>query len=128
MQAQRRADTAPEIKLRKELFHRGLRYRLGIKVPGQPRRTIDIAFPKRQVAVFVDGCFWHLCPEHSFSVTNNAEWWRLKLEANAQRDLSTTMALHNAGWTVLRFWEHHDVALAADAVEAAVRQQPGTSD
>jgi DNA mismatch endonuclease (patch repair protein) len=122
MRTQKRADTAPELILRSELHRRGLRFRVGVKVPGSPRRTIDIAFPKRRVAVFVDGCFWHRCPEHAIPAKNNSEWWAAKLTANVERDEQTTALLIAQGWRVLRVWEHEDPTTAATAIEEIVRQ------
>lgn len=109
MEAQRRKNTAPEVALRKILFAEGLRYRVNYKVPGAPRRTIDIAFPGRRVAVFIDGCFWHGCPEHGVAPKHNSQWWATKLAMNHQRDIETTALLKSRGWTVLRFWEHEDL-------------------
>lgn len=108
MRSQRRANTTPEIRVRQQLFSSGLRYRVGIKVPGNNRRTIDIAFPRQRVAVFIDGCFWHRCPLHSTPAKNNAEWWEEKLAKNVDRDRSTTALLEDQGWLVLRFWEHEE--------------------
>lgn len=117
MSEQKRAGTTPELALRRALFARGWRYRVGHKVPGMPRRTIDIAFPGRRVAVFVDGCFWHGCPEHCIPPKNNAEWWARKLEGNRARDRQTDEVLTSAGWTVVRVWEHEDVLLALARIE-----------
>lgn len=120
MKEQRRRDTKPEIALRSELWRRGLRYRVDHKVVGN-RRRVDIAFRRARVAVFVDGCFWHMCPDHSSLPKTNREWWLAKLEANVARDESTNAELERAGWTVVRIWEHEDTALAADRVEELVR-------
>lgn len=106
MARQKRVGTKPEVELRKLLHRAGHRYRVAYPVPGMPRRTVDIAFPGRRLAIFVDGCFWHACPEHGVSPRNNSEWWRTKLEANQRRDAETTAALEAAGWTVIRLWEH----------------------
>lgn len=111
--------------LRRNLFARGLRYRVGLKVPGNRRRTIDIAFTRAKVAVFVDGCFWHRCPQHSVPVKNNADWWTSKLDANVRRDRETDQMLLADGWRVLRFWEHEDPQAAAALVARAVRQVEG---
>ncbi len=83
-----------------------MRYRVSVPVPGMPRRAIDIAFTKAKIAVFMDGCFWHGCPEHATQPKTNAEWWRAKLDRNMARDVETTDHLKAEGWTVLRFWEH----------------------
>jgi DNA mismatch endonuclease (patch repair protein) len=121
MAAAPRRDTAPELALRRALHAAGLRYRVGFPVPGQRRRTIDVAFTRAQVAVFVDGCFWHGCPEHGTQPRSNSAWWTTKLSANQARDHDTDRVLAEAGWTVLRVWEHEDPTVAADRVRAAVR-------
>ena len=122
MRRQRRSDTTPELVLRRALFAMGLRYRVGLKVPGAARRTIDIAFPKQKLAVFVDGCFWHACPLHSVPVKNNANWWDAKLKENVNRDRNTDLLLQEAGWSVLRFWEHEDPERAATRVGDVLNQ------
>jgi DNA mismatch endonuclease, patch repair protein len=116
-----RRDTSPELALRRQLHRRGLRYRVHLPVPGTPRRRIDIAFIRAQVAVFVDGCFWHGCPAHSTIPATNSEWWRWKLGRNRARDRDTDHLLGAQGWTVVRIWEHESAASAADRVESAVR-------
>lgn len=123
MSRQRRTNTSPEILLRRELHRRGLRFRVHLAVPGLPRRSIDIAFTRVRVAVFVDGCFWHACPQHATWPVANESWWREKLKANADRDRATTRALEEAGWIVVRVWEHEPMAEAAEAVEAALRSR-----
>ena len=125
MQAQRRAGTNPELQLRRELHSRGMRYRLGVKVPGNRRRTIDIAFANLRIAVFVDGCFWHACPVHSVPVKNNSAWWAQKLQANVARDRSTDDMLRAQGWEVLRVWEHDAPQVAADRVQMTVKLRRG---
>jgi DNA G:T-mismatch repair endonuclease len=91
-----------------------------------PRRTIDIAFTKTKVAIFLDGCFWHGCPEHATHPKANAEWWRKKLDRNMSRDIETTEHLAAAGWTVLRFWEHESATDVAHTIAAslATKQAP----
>lgn len=122
MERQRTADTKPEIALRRELHGRGLRYRLDVPiVPGHPRRRVDIVFRRAKVAVFVDGCFWHQCPEHGNLPANNRGWWRTKLHRNVERDCETNNLLRREGWKVIRVWEHEEPSAAADRVEAAVR-------
>lgn len=121
MERQARRDTAPELALRKALYRRGHRYRLQWPVPGAPRRRIDIAFPGRRLAVFLDGCFWHGCPEHGRrSGGSNSQWWRKKLAANVRRDRDTDRLLHDAGWNVVRIWEHDQVGTAVRRVEQAL--------
>lgn len=119
-QRQARRDTTPELLLRRELWRRGLRYRVDHRVVGR-RRRVDIAFTKARVAVFVDGCFWHSCPIHATRPKNNGEWWAAKLEANMTRDRATDRELVDAGWTVIRVWEHEPVVEAADRIERFVR-------
>jgi DNA mismatch endonuclease (patch repair protein) len=118
-----RRDTKPEVELRRELHRRGMRFRVQIKVPGNNRRTIDIAFTRVRLAVFVDGCFWHGCPEHHVRPRANSDWWRWKIERNQERDRDTDRQLDDAGWCVLRVWEHESPESAADAVQRAYRAQ-----
>lgn len=117
MRAQKRSSTAPELRLRQELHQRGLRYRVGLKVPSLPRRTIDIAFTRAKVAVFVDGCFWHMCPVHYIAPKSNSQWWAAKIESNCARDRDTDAVLRNSGWTVVRIWEHTPTADGATLVQ-----------
>ncbi|WP_083542085.1 very short patch repair endonuclease [Kribbia dieselivorans] len=117
-------DTKPEIALRRELFRRGLRYRVNLRVEPSLRRTVDIAFMRAKVVVLVDGCFWHGCPIHYVEPKTRADFWRQKIAGNRSRDRETTAALEAAGWTVLRFWEHESTAVMADRVTTAVRQPP----
>lgn len=115
MRRQRQAGTKPEVALRQELHRRGLRYRLTAPFKGvRP----DIVFPGIRLVVFVDGCFWHGCPDHGTQPKNNAAWWAAKLDANKARDARQTAALKAAGWEVLRVWEHMPVLDAADLVTA----------
>jgi len=98
----------------------GLRFRVDSPPLDGNRRRADIVFRRERVAVFVDGCFWHSCPEHGTRPKENAAWWAEKLEQNRRRDADTTRTLREAGWTVLRFWEHEDSGTAAEAVRHAV--------
>ena len=115
--------TAPEMAIRRELHLRGLRYRVNMSLPQVGRTRPDIVFTRVRVAVFVDGCFWHRCPEHGSSPKTNAGWWSRKLDTNVERDRATDTALAEAGWTVIRIWEHEDTSTAADRVEATVRSR-----
>ena len=122
---QRPRDTAPELALRRLLHARGLRYRVDVApLPGLRRRA-DVVFTRARLAVFVDGCFWHRCPQHGTSPRNNADWWRDKLDRNVQRDRHTDRALHEAGWQVLRVWEHEPAEAAAEQVCRAWLQRRG---
>jgi DNA mismatch endonuclease, patch repair protein len=107
------------MRLRRALHSRGLRYRVDYR-PSGLRWRCDIAFTRAQVAVFVDGCFWHGCPEHSRPATTNSEYWSERIANNVARDLRAAEAYEAAGWTVLRVWEHESVADAVNAVEAAL--------
>ncbi|WP_055716530.1 very short patch repair endonuclease [Streptomyces torulosus] len=123
MSRQGSRDTTPEVAVRKLLHAAGLRYRVNVPVPGMARRTIDIVFPKAKIAIFMDGCFWHGCPKHATHPKANAEWWRRKLNKNIARDQETTEHLREAGWTVLRYWEHEAPNVVAEDVQSAVLRQ-----
>lgn len=112
-------DTGPELRLRRALWARGLRYRVSYKLPGRP----DIAFVGSRVAVFVDGCFWHGCPEHGVRPKTNTAFWDNKLEENRVRDVRVAEELENQKWKVIRFWEHQimdDLDAVVDAVLKAI--------
>jgi DNA mismatch endonuclease (patch repair protein) len=130
MSRQARRDTAPELSLRRALHRRGLRYRVGVRPIRELRGAADIVFTRARVAVYVDGCFWHLCPEHATMPANNASWWRAKLEGNWERDRRTDALLESQGWRVVRVWEHEDPEEAAtrvvDAVAAAMIVRRGS--
>jgi DNA mismatch endonuclease, patch repair protein len=125
MQATRQRDTPPERALRSELHRRGMRYNVQRAPLPQLRRRADIVFPRARVAVYVDGCFWHACPVHGTWPKANAAWWRAKIESNRLRDRDTDWRLKEAGWTVVRVWEHEEPEAAADRVQAAVAAEPG---
>ena len=121
----RRRDTAPELELRSELHRRGLRYRVDRRpLKGIPSRA-DLVFGPAKVAVYVDGCFWHSCPEHGTMPRSNEAFWQDKLGRNRERDAAVNEALAAQGWTVVRIWEHEEIDTAADRVEAAVHESPG---
>ncbi|WP_308284158.1 very short patch repair endonuclease [Streptomyces buecherae] len=124
MRANRSKDTRPELRLRSLLHKQGLRYRVAARPLPELRRTADLIFAKPRVAVFVDGCFWHGCPEHLRESHKNAEFWRAKIEGNQARDTETDRLLREAGWTVVRVWEHEDSDVAAARVIGAVRGLP----
>lgn len=117
-----RRDTGPELALRRILHSAGMRYRVQVPVPGMPRRTIDLAFPRWKVAVFVDGCFWHGCAAHRSVPAANGTFWQRKIEGNVARDVQTGEHLRSLGWRVVRIWEHEAPGDAADRVIAAVTQ------
>ncbi|MBX9979556.1 MAG: very short patch repair endonuclease [Mycobacterium gordonae] len=115
MATTKRRDTGPELALRSALHRMGLRFFIDRRVIGN-RRRVDIVFPTERIAVFVDGCFWHSCPTHGTTPRRNREWWIEKLEANRVRDADTDRVLREHGWTVIRFFEHEDPAVAANVV------------
>ncbi|MFI7006852.1 very short patch repair endonuclease [Streptomyces sp. NPDC050145] len=122
MKKQASKDTEAELAVRRLLHATGLRYRVEYPVPGMARRRMDIAFTRAKVAVLIDGCFWHGCPQHATQPKANAEWWRTKLDRNMARDRETTEHLTAAGWTVLRFWEHEDPEDVAARIRAVVQR------
>jgi DNA mismatch endonuclease, patch repair protein len=114
MQRMPRSSSGPEMAIRRELHGRGLRFRVNHpRLPGRP----DIAFTAARIAVFIDGCFWHSCPDHSVLPKNNRDWWRSKLERNVERDREKDALLEKLGWTVLHVWEHKEPLEAADEIE-----------
>lgn len=126
MQGNRRRDTKPEIALRSALHARGWRFRVQYPVPGRSRRSMDIAFTRRRVAVLVDGCFWHGCADHGSRPATNSAYWSEKVRRNRVRDADTDLALHEAGWTVIRIWEHESVMTAVAIVENELRDTAPT--
>jgi DNA mismatch endonuclease (patch repair protein) len=123
MKKQARRDTRPEMALRRELHRLGLRYRVDrTPIPGVRRRA-DVVFVGARVAVFVDGCFWHCCPQHATQPKANADWWSEKLARNVTRDRDTDKRLEAAGWLVVRMWEHEDPQAVAGQVKVLVEQR-----
>ena len=121
MLGNRSRDTRPELALRSLVHAAGLRYRVAAKPLAGMRRTADLVFRPTRVAVFVDGCFWHGCPEHFVPPKTNPDYWQEKIGRNVGRDHDTDLRLWRADWLVLRFWEHEVPEDAASAVVAAVR-------
>ena|ERR1700761_2281140 len=128
MRGNRSRDTRPELALRSAVHKMGLRYRVAARpLPGL-RRTADLVFSRAQVAVFVDGCFWHGCPTHYVPSASNVDYWRDKMARNKDRDRETDALLRDAGWEVLRIWAHEDAVDAARRVSEIVRARtPGRS-
>ena len=120
MQGNRSRDTKPELLLRSLLHARGLRYRVNHRLLGT-RYTADVVFTRARVAVFVDGCWWHKCPEHYKEPKSNTRYWLPKVDRNVARDAKVDALLDDAGWTVVRAWEHEDPVAVADRVERVVR-------
>ncbi|MEV7022399.1 very short patch repair endonuclease [Kitasatospora sp. NPDC093558] len=123
MSHQRSHDTKIEVVLRSTLHAAGLRFRVHRRPLVGVRREADIVFGPSRVAVFVDGCFWHACPEHATWPKNNAEFWREKIEKNRSRDRDTDARLAAAGWLAVRVWEHEKAAEAAERIAAVVRER-----
>ena len=114
-------DTSPEVRLRKALWALGVRgWRLDVRtLPGRP----DLAFRRAQLAVFIDGCFWHGCPRHCRMPSSNQAYWTRKIERNRERDRAAGRDLRRRGWRALRLWEHQvrrDPAAAAARVARAL--------
>lgn len=113
-------DTRTEVALRRELHRLGLRYRTHLReLPGSP----DVALTRARIAVFVDGCFWHDCPDHGSRPRNNGSWWAAKLAANAERDRRKDAQLAGLGWLPVHVWEHEDPAEAAAAIAELWRRR-----
>ncbi|QSQ13897.1 very short patch repair endonuclease [Myxococcus landrumensis] len=114
----RSRDTSPERILRSALWRAGLRFRLHARTPhGRP----DVVFPGPRVAVFIDGCFWHGCPEHYVRPRTRNNFWSSKLRGNVERDRRQTLLLEETGWRVFRFWEHEIFESREELVEC-IRQ------
>ncbi|MET7437721.1 very short patch repair endonuclease [Streptomyces sp. NPDC005496] len=120
MQAIRSRDTKPERLVRSLLHAQGLRYRVAAKPLPDLRRTADIVFRPAKLAVFIDGCYWHGCPEHYVPPKTNSGYWSEKVARNMARDRNTDERLVAAGWTVLRFWEHDPAEECAVKIAATV--------
>lgn len=123
MLSNRGRDTAPERALRSALHSQGWRFRVNFRPEPSLRRTADIVFTRQHVAVFVDGCFWHGCPIHGSTPTRNSGYWTPKLRRNIERDRDTDARLAQAGWKVVRVWEHEELAGAVTKVVEALQAE-----
>lgn len=123
MLGNRSRDTKPELLVRRLVHAAGLRYRVNARPEKDLRRTADLLFRLVKIAVFIDGCFWHGCPEHYIRPKANDGYWSGKVARNRERDEETTRILTERGWTVLRFWEHEDPAEVAERIVAVVRRR-----
>ncbi|MDX3342999.1 very short patch repair endonuclease [Streptomyces sp. ME02-6979.5a] len=123
MQAIRSRDTKPERLIRRLVHANGLRYRVAARPLPDLRRTADMVFRPAKVAVFIDGCYWHGCPEHYVSPKTNQGYWSEKVARNVARDRDTDERLSAAGWLVLRFWEHQSSDACALSIISAVRER-----
>lgn len=128
MRGNRSRDTKPELLVRRLVHAAGLRYRVSARPETDLRRTADLLFRPARVAVFVDGCFWHGCPEHYIRPKANDGYWSGKVARNRERDEETTRILTERGWTVLRFWEHEDPTEVAERIVAVVRRRRTPAD
>jgi len=122
MQSNRPRDTIPEVVVRSALHMAGLRFRKHARPLAYVRCEADLVFRKARLAVFIDGCFWHGCPEHATFPVTNGEWWAEKLSANRVRDRANDDLLQEKGWTVLRFWEHEAPEAVVRRVTQAIRE------
>lgn len=120
MQSNRGRDTKPELAVRRILHAAGFRYRVNFRPIPDLRRTADIVFTRAKLAVFIDGCFWHGCPDHYQRPASNREYWDLKVVENRSRDAETDLRLGAAGWKVIRRWEHEEPSRVADEIEACL--------
>ena len=128
MQANRSSNTKPELAVRRLIHAAGLRYRVAIRPVQSVRRKADIVFTKRKIAVFIDGCFWHGCPEHGTrTFGHNVKYWNGKIARNRDRDLETNELLRQAGWQVLRYWEHQAPAEVALDIAREVTRAGATT-
>lgn len=116
-------DTKPEMAIRSELHRRGFRFRVDRAPLPNLRSRADLVFGPAQVAVYIDGCFWHSCPEHGTHPKTNADWWERKLRRNRERDAKINLVLKEHGWQVVRIWEHDDPVAAADRVAKLLRSR-----
>ena len=123
MASNRNRDTKPELVIRSAVHRRGLRYRVAARPLPRLRRTADLVFRPARVAVFIDGCFWHGCPEHYAEPRTNAAYWSEKVARNKQRDSDTNQQLRDAGWTVLRYWEHEPIHAVVEDIVATVEDR-----
>ena len=119
----RRRDTKPELALRRAVHALGLRYRVDVRPDNAIRRHADMVFSRAKVAVFLDGCYWHGCPEHYRQPAQNSDYWSDKVTRNRDRDAQTNLLLTEAGWTVIRVWEHEDLTHAAQRIESIVKSK-----
>lgn len=120
MRANRATDTSPEVRVRSATHARGLRYRKHVAPLQGLRCRADIVFSTERVAVFIDGCFWHGCPQHGRLPSTNREYWRPKIARNVERDRRNDLALAKADWAVIRAWEHDSPETVAERIESLV--------
>ena len=125
MQGNRRRDTKPEMAVRRLVHARGLRYLVDAKPIPELNRRADLVFTRTKVAVFIDGCYWHGCPEHGTTAKKNANYWGPKILRNRERDQETDRLLTEAGWTIIRVWEHEPAGVVAAEIVRTVGVKRG---
>ena len=125
MSRTRGRDTKPEVAVRRALHARGYRFRINYApLPDKRRRTADIAFTGPKLLVMIDGCFWHMCPIHYVEPKTRTDFWAAKIQANVARDRDSTRLFNEAGWTVLRFWEHESVSHVVEQIVLTLSATP----
>jgi DNA mismatch endonuclease (patch repair protein) len=124
-----------ERAVRSKLHAMGFRFRVATRPIADLNCKADLIFRANRVAVFIDGCFWHGCPQHGVRPRTNSNYWHAKIEANMARDRRNDAALELAGWTVIRVWEHEPPKEAAERISRLVRERraqlrgrPSTAD
>lgn len=126
MQGNKRRDTRPELGIRRLLHRAGLRYLVDQQPTPSVKGRADIVFRRARIAIFIDGCFWHGCPEHYRRPSSNKAYWNDKLQRNRQRDADVDHALRQAGWRVLRYWEHDEPEAVVESIKRALREAKPT--
>lgn len=127
MQGNRSRDTKPEMAVRRAAHAQGLRYRVDSRPLSSLNRRADLVFTRAKVAVFIDGCYWHGCPEHGTAARSNAGYWSTKIARNKDRDAETDRLLDDAGWTVVRAWEHESADAVLSRIRSALNESAPTS-
>jgi DNA mismatch endonuclease (patch repair protein) len=124
MRSNRQRDTGPELRLRRSLHARGHRYRVApaIQLPAGRRVRPDLVFTRHRLAIFIDGCYWHSCPDHGRAPSDPTGYWAAKLRRNVERDIAETRDLEDLGWAVVRVWEHVRLGDAVAIVERALKR------
>lgn len=120
MQGNRSRDTKPELALRSALHRRGLRFQKHRRPISGQRVEVDVVFPTERIAVWMDGCIWHGCPDHGMRPNKNRDYWASKIARNVARDHRNDALLESAGWRAIHVWEHESPDEAATRVHRLV--------
>jgi DNA mismatch endonuclease (patch repair protein) len=123
MRGNRSRDTKPELALRSAVHALGLRYRVSTRPLPEVRRTADLVFRRARVAIFLDGCFWHGCPDHYIGSASNVPYWTKKVSRNRERDQETDRLLAVSGWLSVRVWEHENPEEVAQRISRIVQER-----